>query len=163
MMNPRWTPALLVAGLVCAVGCEEKRKVINLQKPTIVDVPLQSGAPGGVRADLKLDHFTQATFADITGIFPEKTLSGACVEGNSFEQPGDVYILRLFLHNDSDRDLPQPELRVRRPNPSVGAEEVVFHSGSKKVSARGQTGFIYFWDPGIILPQGTVARLVWAP
>lgn len=156
--------------LACAValeaGCKDEHppapKVTHLHKPQTTAVPLKTPAPEGVKAELYLDRFQEATFEDITVVLPESLFVGASVEGDSFSVRGEVYVLRLILENSSSKEIHLPELRVSRPNPVVGAEDVVFESRRKTVAAGKKERFYYFWDPGIPVAQAS-ARLVWRP
>ncbi len=126
-----------------------------------MQIPLGEALPPGVMAALFLDYFPSASFDEITSFLPEAGFTGACVEGNSFSGKGDVYVVRLHVKNTTAGELRAPELHLRRPNPVVGAEDVVFSAPSKRVKAGQEGRFLYFWDPGVPVPA-PAARLVWA-
>jgi hypothetical protein len=154
---------LLAVGVASLSGCNDEAKVVKVRKPTTLPLEIRDAMPPGIQAELFLDHFTEATFADLTTLVPETSFTGACVEGNSFESPGDLYVFRLHLLNSSQKEITLPHLRLKRPNPTAGAEEVVYPSHGEKVAPGSNKWFLYLWDPGTALKEGTTARLMWTP
>ena len=155
----------LAWGLALLAACKDERspvKASHLHKPKTTAIPLKTSPPDGIKAELYLDRFQEATFEDITAVIPEKLFTSASVEGDSFSVRGEVYVLRLILENSTSKERVVPDLRVARPNPLVGAEEVVFESHPKTVGAGKKERFYCFWDPGSPVTQFG-ARLVWAP
>lgn len=102
----------------------------------------------GFESELKVEHFSEASFGQVTTLYPEESFADAVVEGKSFEGFSQVYVLSLDLYNPGEKPLHVPDLLIRTPEAEDGEPNIAFRARNRTVSPQSRLRLLYFWDPG---------------